>query len=480
MDIDRPFLFINGSFVPSSGGEPIELLEAATELPLGTSASATKADLDRAVAAARAAFPYWRGLGAEQRGPLLARFADALRSRGPQTAELVSRENGMPMRLSSVANGRTPAAIIAYYATLASETSQEEIRANAVGHTIVRREPVGVVAVITPWNFPQALAAMKIAPALASGCTVVFKASPETALDAFAFADAAVEAGLPEGVVNIVPGGREEGAYLVSHPDVDKVAFTGSTAAGRTIGEVCGRLLRPVSLELGGKSAAVVLDDVDLDAMTQNLYTASFANNGQTCFLSSRILAPESRYADVVDAVSGFASRLRVGNPLESSTEIGPLVSAGHRARVLGYIQQGLNSRARLTAGGGVPADKPVGFFVEPTVFADVDNGDMIAREEIFGPVLAVIKYRSVDEAVRIANDNEFGLGGTVWSADEARATDVARQLETGTVGVNDYALDLRSPFGGVKSSGLGRDLGPEALAGYQHLKSIYRFDKAS
>jgi len=226
---------------------------------------------------------------------------------------------------------------------LASETSQEEIRANAVGHTIVRREPVGVVAVITPWNFPQALAAMKIGPALAAGCTVVFKASPETALDAYAFADAAVEAGLPEGVINIVPGGRDEGAYLVSHPGVDKVAFTGSTAAGRTIGEACGRLLRPVSLELGGKSAAVVLDDVDLDAMVQNLYTASFASNGQTCFLSSRILAPESRYADVVDAVSGFASRLRVGNPLEPSTEIGPLVSAGHRARVLGYIQHGLN-----------------------------------------------------------------------------------------------------------------------------------------
>jgi aldehyde dehydrogenase (NAD+) len=320
---------------------------------------------------------------------------------------------------------------------------------------------------------------MKIAPALAAGCTMVLKAAPETALDALIFGEAAHDAGLPPGVLNIIAGGPVAGAHLVQHPGVDKVAFTGSTAAGRVIGEMCGRLIRPVTLELGGKSAAIILDDADLDATMKGLRSASFVNNGQTCHLSSRILAPRSRYAEVVDAVAALADGLTVGNPLEKSTDVGPLVSARQRERVLNYIEIGKSEGAKVVAGGSVPADQPRGWFVSPTVFADVDNSTRIAQEEIFGPVLAVIAYDTERQAIDIANDSEFGLGGTVWSTDHERATDVARAVRTGSIGVNDYALDLQAPFGGVKASGIGRELGPEGLAAYQTLKSIYRVGPA-
>ena len=280
-------------------------------------------------------------------------------------------------------------------------------------------------------------------------------------------------------MLNIVPGDSAAGARLVSHPSVDKVAFTGSTEAGRAIGEVCGRLIRPVTLELGGKSAAIILDDAKLDTTIQGLRSASFVNNGQTCHLSSRILAPRSRYQEIVDAVAALARDLTVGNPLDDSTEIGPLVSARQRDRVLGYIDIGKTEGAKLVAGGFIPKDQPRGWFVAPTVFADVDNADRIAQEEIFGPVVTIIPYTDDQDAVRIANDSRFGLAGTVWSADTARATDIARALQTGSVGVNDYQLDMRSPFGGVKASGLGRELGPEGLDGYRILKSIYRVGPA-
>jgi aldehyde dehydrogenase (NAD+) len=331
------------------------------------------------------------------------------------------------------------------------------------------------VAAIVPWNYPQALAAFKLAPALAAGCTVVLKASPETALDALVFAQAAKEAGIPAGVLNVVPGAAEAGAHLVSHPGVDKVSFTGSTAVGRIIGEVCGRLLRPVTLELGGKSAAIILDDADLDATMEGLKSVSLINNGQTCYLGSRILAPRSRYGEVVDALAHLVGGLAVGDPLDMATDIGPVVSARQRERVLGYIEDGKRSGAKLIAGGGVPAGQPRGWFVEPTVFADVDNSARIAQEEIFGPVLAVIPYDSDDQAIALANDSEFGLAGTVWSTDTDRATEVAREIHTGTVGINDYQLDMGAPFGGVKASGIGRELGPEGLDEFFSLKSIYR-----
>jgi aldehyde dehydrogenase (NAD+) len=380
----------------------------------------------------------------------------------------------MPISLSGGANGIFPALLLRYYGQLVTEVPVEEIRPSVTGHTIVRREAVGVVAAIIPWNYPQALAAMKIAPALAAGCTVVLKASPETALDAIVFAEAAVEAGLPPGVLNVVSGGPATGAYLVAHPGVEKVAFTGSTATGRVVAEICGRLMRPVTLELGGKSAAIILDDADLDATMRGLRGASFVNNGQTCHLSSRILAPRSRYDEIVDAVAALADSMAVGDPLNPATEIGPMVTSRQRERVLGYIALGKDGDARLVAGGDIPKDQPRGWFVSPTVFADVDNSDRLAREEIFGPVLTVSPYDTDDEAIALANDSEFGLAGTVWSTDTDRATNVARAVHTGSIGVNDYALDVRAPFGGVKGSGLGRELGPEGLEAYRTLKSIY------
>lgn len=471
-------VFIDGQIRSADASTPV--LEAATGSLLGAGARATEAEVDAAVAAARAALPGWSATPPADRAAVLVRFAEALEARAADTNELCTRENGMPIRLSRGANGRFPAVLLRYYADMISSLQIEEIRPAAIGHTIVRREPVGVVAAIIPWNYPQALAAFKLAPALAAGCPVVLKAAPETALDAMIFADAAVAAGIPSGVLNVIAGGPGTGAYLVSHPGVDKVSFTGSTVAGRLIAEACGRLLRPVTLELGGKSAAVILEDADLDATIKGLQNASFVNNGQTCHLSSRILVPRSRYAETVDALAALANGLKVGDPLDKSTEVGPLVSARQRDRVLGYIEAGKSEGARLVAGGGVPADRPDGWFVAPTVFADVDNSARIAQEEIFGPVLAVIGYETEQQAIDIANDSQYGLGGTVWSADAERATDIARAMQSGTVGVNDYQLDMAAPFGGVKSSGLGRELGPEGLAAYQNLKSIYRVGAAA
>ncbi|OBK25658.1 aldehyde dehydrogenase [Mycobacterium asiaticum] len=465
--------FVDGHFHTADCADPV--VEAATGEPLGDGAVVTESDIDTAVAAARRALPEWRASSPDHRAAILIAMADALKARAKPTSELVSRENGMPIALSRGANGAFPPLLLRYYAQLVTETPVEEIRPSITGHTIVRREAVGVVAAIVPWNYPQALAAMKVAPALAAGCTVVLKASPETALDALAFAEAAVDAGLPAGVLNVVSGGPAVGACLVAHPGVDKVAFTGSTATGRLVAEICGRLMRPVTLELGGKSAAIILDDADLDATMRGLRNASFVNNGQTCHLSSRILAPRSRYDEIVDAVAALADGLAVGDPLDPATEIGPLVSSRQRDRVLDYIAVGRDSGARLVAGGSVPKDQPRGWFVAPTVFADVEHSDRLAREEIFGPVLTISGYDTDEEAIALANDTEFGLAGTVWSADVDRATAVARAVHTGTIGVNDYALDVRAPFGGVKASGLGRELGPEGLEAYRTLKSIYR-----
>lgn len=468
-----PQLFIDGEFRIADKAEPV--LEAATGELLGDGASATEADIDAAVAAARAALPEWSGASPDHRAAVLKAFAAALHQRAAGTSELVSRENGMPMSLSGAANGLFPAALLGYYARLITTTPIEEIRPSAIGHTIVRRGPVGVVAAIVPWNYPQALAAFKFAPALAAGCTVVLKPSPETALDAMVFAEAAEQAGIPAGVFNVVPGAVDASAHLVSHPGVDKVSFTVSTSVGRIIGEVCGRLLRPVTLELGGKSAAIILDDADLDATMRGLRSVSFINNGQTCFLGSRILAPRSRYGEVIEALADLVNGLTVGDPLDDATDIGPVVSARQRERVLGYIEAGKDSGAKLVVGGGVPRSQPRGWFVSPTVFADVDNADRIAQEEIFGPVLAVIPYDGDGHAVALANDSEFGLAGTVWSTDVARATEVAREIRTGTVGINDYQIDIGAPFGGVKASGVGRELGPEGLDEFFELKSIYR-----
>ena len=473
MGLDRPHLFINGEFVTGTD-TLVDVVNPSTGKILGAAATAAAADIDAAVTVANTALPGWSTTPAHDRADILDRFAAALAARGQDTATLCSQENGMPITLSASANGLAPAGLLGLYAGLARELTWVQSRPSLTGTTDLRRVPVGVVAAISPWNYPQTLAMMKIAPALAAGCTVVFKAALETALDAFVFADAAVEAGLPAGVLNIVPAGLEASRHLVAHPNIDKVAFTGSTPAGRAIGEVCGRLLRPVTLELGGKSAGIVLDDVDLDVLAQGLYAASFPNNGMTCYASTRLLVPANRYTEVVDTVTSVVKSFTIGDPLDHDTLIGPMVTANHQKRVLNYIETGKSSTARLTTGGGAVTGLD-GYFVAPTVFADVDNGDTIAREEIFGPVLSIIKYDDDAQAIQIANDSEFGLGGTVWSADADRADAIAHQVKTGTVGINSYTLDLGSPFGGVKASGHGRELGPEGIEPYLTYQSVYK-----
>ncbi|GAA4535900.1 aldehyde dehydrogenase [Pseudonocardia xishanensis] len=475
-ELDRTRFFIDGGWVDPTGSESHQALDAATEEPLGTAALGTAADIDAAVGAARRALDEgpWGRTTADERAEVMIRFADALAARGEATSTLVTRENGMPIALSTAFNGAAPAGLLQMYAAMVQQTALEEVRQSQAGATLVRREPVGVVGAITPWNYPQTLAMMKIAPALAAGCTIVLKPSPETALDSYVFADAALEAGLPPGVLNIVLAGREAGSALVAHPGVDKIAFTGSTAAGRIIGAECGRQIKRATLELGGKSASIVLEDADLDVFVAGLAGASYMNNSQTCTTQARILAPRSRYEEVVEALAEHTRALRVGNPLDPTVEIGPMASQTHLERVLGYIDVARQDGARLVAGGGRPASEDRGWFVEPTVFADVANTDRIAREEVFGPVLTVTPYDGDDEAVRLANDSEYGLGGSVWTADEQRGVDIARRVRTGTIGVNYYQLDLGSPFGGMKASGIGRELGPEALSNYLEYKSIY------
>lgn len=474
--LDRHHFFIGGEWVSPSSKSTFTLTDASTEAVLGVVPEGQKADIDRAVTAARAAFnnSQWRNMPAPERAALLRRFSVEMKSRQPQITSLVSRQNGMPTWLSNLFEGDVASGLLDYYASLIDTPVVEDKRPSQLGReTIVSREPIGVIAAVIPWNYPVALAMTKIAPALAAGCTLVVKPSPGTVLDSYVLAEAAMAAGIPAGVINWVAADREVGAYLVSHPGVDKVAFTGSTAAGRIVARECGQLLRPVTLELGGKSAAVVLDDVNINLFVERLPLASFMNNGQTCFASTRILAPRSRYKEIVDAVTSTAASLKVGNALDETTQIGPMASQLHRQRVEGYIQTGRNE-GRLTTGGGRPNGLDRGWFVEPTVFADVSNDARIAQEEIFGPVLSIIPYDNDADAIRIANSSEFGLGGTIWSADEGRALAVAKQVTTGTIGINGYAPAVGSPFGGVKASGLGRELGPEALQGYFQLKSTY------
>uniref|UniRef100_A0AAU1U266 Aldehyde dehydrogenase n=1 Tax=Streptomyces sp. NBC_00119 TaxID=2975659 RepID=A0AAU1U266_9ACTN len=475
-DLDRKYLFIDGTWAAPSGDRVQEQIEAATGERIGVASLGTAADIDAAVRAARHALDEgpWGRTTAAERAAVLRRFADALDKRAGDTATLVSRENGMPIALSQMLNGGAPAGLLRMYADVVENLPLEEVRASQAGATIVRREPVGVVGAITPWNFPQALAMFKIAPALAAGCTVVLKPSPETALDAYVFADAAQEAGLPAGVLNIVLGDRDAGAALVSHPMVDKIAFTGSTAAGRAIGQECGRLVRRVTLELGGKSAAIFLEDGNVETLLAGLDNASFLNNSQTCTTQSRILIARSRYDEVVDAIAGFADAYRLGDPLDPSVTMGPMATQGHLERVLRHIEIAKGSDARLVTGGGRPDHLSRGWFVQPTVFADVHNSEHLAREEVFGPVLALIPFDDDADAVRIANDSNFGLGGSVWSADEDRALAVARRVRTGTIGLNYYTLDLGAPFGGFKDSGIGRELGPEGIAAYLEYKSVY------
>ncbi|MFJ6377933.1 aldehyde dehydrogenase [Pseudarthrobacter oxydans] len=476
-------LFIGGIWRSPAGNDTIDVVSASSEQLIGSVPEATGADVDLAVEVARAAFldpEGWPAWSPQRRADVLDRFADELEKRSEQTIYTIAQENGMPISIARALEKDSPALLVRYYAGLVRSQAREDIRPGVwVASTSVRTYPIGVVAAIVPWNVPQTLTFTKLAPALAAGCTIVIKPSPETALDSFFIAEAALAAGIPEGVISILPGGRELGAYLVSHPGIDKVAFTGSTEGGRAVAQACARLLRPVSLELGGKSAAVILDDLDLDIekIGQQLFAATLANNGQVCFLGTRVLAPRHRYNEVIEAMSAIMSSAPVGDPLDETTLIGPLASSRQQERVSGYINRGINDGARVIVGGkGRPLGLDRGWYVKPTLFADLDNNAAVAREEIFGPVLCVIPYDGDDDAVRIANDSEFGLGGSVWSGDSGRALSVADRILSGTVGINGYAPDPYAPFGGIKASGIGREMGIEGLASYQRQKSIYSF----
>jgi len=471
----REHFYIGGEWVTPASTNTFSLINASTGAEIATAPEACEADVDAAVAAARSAFERsgWPKMAPEERSAIMARFAECIAKRGEDIAQTVSAQNGMPLAVSTQLEGQFSVGVLAYYTELAQSLTDSETRPSQAGkETLVTKSPVGVVAAIVPWNFPVTLALSKVAPAMATGCTVVIKPSPGTVLDSYLLAEAAEEAGVPAGVLNWVAADREVGAYLVSHPGVDKVAFTGSTTAGRQIAATCGELLRPVTLELGGKSAAVVLEDADINAFVQGIPFASMLNNGQACYNGTRILAPQSRYTEVTEAVAGMVSALNVGDALDPETHVGPMASAMQRERVEGYIETG-KSEARLITGGGRP-DINQGWFVEPTVFADVDNSAVIAREEIFGPVLSIIAYQDDDDAIAIANDSEYGLGGSVWSSDEGRALSVANRIASGTIGINGYMPSLGSPFGGIKASGMGSEFGPETLSAYQQSKSIY------
>ena len=392
-----------------------------------------------------------------------------------EMAEVITEEMGSPITFSNLVQSPAPWMMLNAFLEIAAEYPWEELRPGAFGSDVmVRSEPVGVVGAIVPWNVPQFVTIPKLAPALLAGCTIVIKPSPEAPLDGLFMAELLERAGVPKGVVSVVPGGREVGEHLVRHSGVDKIAFTGSTAAGRRIASICGEQLKRFSLELGGKSAAIILDDADLDTTVEGLKFASLLNSGQTCIAQTRILASRKRYDEVVDALASMVESLAVGDPNDPGTVVGPLAAERQQERVQKYIALGQEEGARIVAGGnGRPVGLDKGWYVRPTVFANVDIRMRIAREEIFGPVLTVIPYDNVDDAIRIANDSDYGLAGSVWTAEVDRGFDVARRVRTGTFGINQYLSDFNAPFGGFKGSGMGREFGREGLQQYIEFKSI-------
>jgi aldehyde dehydrogenase (NAD+) len=469
-------LYIGGHWVDPTGPERITVISPVTEEPFGSAPDATTDDVDRAVTAARLAFDEgeWPHLDPLERGAILRRFADIYAAGMAEMAELVTGEMGSPISFSHLGQAGGPWKLIDLYANMAAEFPWEEERPGvAGGRAIVRQEATGVVGAIAPWNVPQVTIMSKLAPALLAGCAVIVKPSPETPLDALLMAQWVDEAGFPEGVVSVLPGGREVGEHLVRSKGVDKIAFTGSTAAGRKIGAICGEALRRVSLELGGKSAAIVLEDADIERTVKGLRFASFVNSGQACAAQTRVLAPQSRYDEVVDAMAATAADLVVGDPADAATEIGPMVAQRQQERVSGYIDIGRDEGARIVTGGtGMPDGIDRGWYVKPTIFAG-DNSMRVAREEIFGPVIVVIPYTDERDAVRIANDSDYGLAGSVWTGDKAHGLDIARRIRTGTIGVNKYAPDFVGPFGGYKDSGIGREYGVEGLMEFVEVKNI-------
>ncbi|SDE09595.1 aldehyde dehydrogenase family protein [Rhodococcus tukisamuensis] len=480
--LDLPYthvddIFVDGAWVRVSGGERIDVVDPATGEVWGSVPEASAEDVDRAVGAADRAFrgAGWSDLAPSARAEYLRRFADEVVKRAEPLSWTNTRENGSPIAETGGAAANA-AGILRYFASLAPYLEAPDVRPypNRPGETVVHRDPVGVCALIAPWNFPINLVVAKLAPALIAGCTVVIKPAQTTPLSIRFVVDAAVAAGIPAGVINLVTGAGRTGDLLVRHPKVRKVAFTGSTAVGRRIAAACGELLRPVTLELGGKSSAIVLPDADLDAMSNVLIRSCMRNTGQTCYIATRILAPAQRYDEVVDMVTRTVAAAKQGDPFDEDTEFGPSATAAQYETVLGFLESARAEGARVTT-GGTKAETERGWFVVPTVLADVTPDMRVAREEIFGPVVTVTRYDTVDEAVALANDTEFGLGGIVFGRDTDAAMAVARRIDTGSIGINFFASNHSAPFGGRGDSGLGVEFGIEGLGAYLTPQSVHR-----
>jgi acyl-CoA reductase-like NAD-dependent aldehyde dehydrogenase len=475
---DRDQLFIDGKWTAPESDSVITVISPHSEAVIGRSACAGPADVSRAVDAARAAFDTgpWPRMQPAERIEALTRLAGIYKERRADMATLISAEIGAPITFTKMAQVRLPLTMLSAFCALAGGYEWQQERPGLYGKDIrIVKQPVGVVAAVVPWNMPQFLTVSKVVPALLAGCSVVLKPAPESVLDAQLLAEMVAAAELPPGVLNVVPGGRDVGEQLVSRAGVDKVSFTGSTAAGRQVALACAAGLKQVSLELGGKSAAIVLDDADPALVATGIQMASLANSGQVCNALSRVLVPETRKDEFVGALAAAMESMTVGDPADPNTQIGPLVAQRQQERVRGYIESGKSEGARLVTGGGdMPDGLDTGWYVRPTLFSDARNDMRIAREEIFGPVLTLISYRDEDDAVRIANDSEYGLAGSVFTADLDRGYGVATRVRSGTFGVNEgYIMDPAAPFGGVKNSGYGRELGTEGMDSYTVSQSI-------
>lgn len=473
---NRSGVFVDGRWRPALDGEDVVVVNPSDKSEVGRAVLGGARDIDAAVAAARRAFDdgRWRDLAAPERARILHRAADLLEARIEEGATLVTQEVGVLHTHALAAAITNPVMHLRYYADLVREESErpEELRADGGARSLVVSDPIGVVAAVTPWNGPVASATLKVAPALAVGCSVVLKPPPETPLAVSLLADALAEAGVPDGVFNLVCGGREAGRALVADPRVDKVAFTGSTVAGRAIMATCADRIARVTLELGGKSAAVVLEDADLDETIAGLLPMTTLVNGQACFLQSRLLVPRSREAEFAEAFGAVYSGLRTGDPFSADTQLGPMINETQRTRIEGYLA-GARDEGATVIGGGRPDGQEQGFFLQGALVTGVTNDMTVAREEVFGPVVAMIAYDTPEEAVRVANDSIYGLAASVWSADVERAVEVGRRLAAGRVHVNGAPHPFGAPFGGFKQSGIGREMCPETLAAYRELKSI-------
>jgi acyl-CoA reductase-like NAD-dependent aldehyde dehydrogenase len=468
--------FIGGKWEKPAAKGKLDVISPVTEQVLMTFPEASPADVDKAVAAARKAFDTgpWPRMSAQERGQALLKVAELLKARLPELATTWTTQMGAPISLTRYLSSQ-PSDLFAYYGKLIQSYTLVDERRGGHGERVrVVKEPVGVCAAITPWNAPLILLCYKAAAGLAAGCTMVAKPAPETPADAYILAECMEAAGIPPGVFNVIPAGRETGDYLIRHPGIDKISFTGSTAAGKHIAAVAAERLARASFELGGKSAALILEDADVSKVLPSLVPFSMPITGQVCFSLTRVLVPESRKKELADAYISAVSGVKVGDPMDPATQMGPLAMQRQLTRVQGYIAKGKDEGAKLALGGGRPKGFERGWFVEPTVFTDVKQSMTIAREEIFGPVVSFIAYKDLDDAVQKANDTVYGLHGAVYTQDPERGYEIARRVRSGSVTVNGLIVDPTLPFGGFKQSGTGREGGIEGLDPYFELKTVY------